>query len=531
MAQRAVEGIINAFQQGMRQVLAQKEFEASKQERSDQLAEQKRQFDERLKAEQEHQKLQDQLAHAYLDLQSKSSEIQNMVAGQNIGRIYSETGALPPGASATTVSPQIQVPGAQGGGVSGPLLNIPGQTLPGNMTVAPRDVSQDYANLSLPGIGTIQAKTPEATSALLQARKKAEITPQAEVADQHARLLQQLESEAKINFFDYTFPKEVGFERLKNDWVDKREQDKLRFEEWQTRFNGGIHLQIANLAQQGLLGNTFGGSMQIDPETGQFAYKSVNGNLAMDNLGTKVANGDTTLEDLTKLIPNQKHREAFIGALASNNVVPITNKTMNDLKDLSTVSSFLEPLMQAYNEVNEHPYAIQFGLGAKKRYDDAMAIVYGNRAAIVRVMEKVNRYTHQQAVDKTNELLPEHDIGRVFIPGAMESQNKKLEFFMRSIQNNINMTIGNLSEDQQRALRVKNSLPNITQAIYSPGGAAPTPQGYTKPTAIVPQKTAPGGKVDVIDKVTGQKGKVSQKFIDAFPQRYVPIGVPQGREQ
>ena len=181
MAQRAVEAAIQAFQRGMQMVNEKQAREQELEERKNEREERKSEFEQSLKQQQAHFDAQQKANAAIFDLQQQTNKVQNLAAGQQMGRIYTETGALPPGATQTPIQQQIQVPGAPGGGVSGPFINIPGQTIPQNMTQAPSDPTQGQATIDwgVPGMPQSIVRTPEAQRALLakeEEEKQAPIT-------------------------------------------------------------------------------------------------------------------------------------------------------------------------------------------------------------------------------------------------------------------------------------------------------------------------------------------------------------------
>src|SRR5215471_3360065 len=486
MAQRAVEGIVNAFQQGMRQVLAQKEFEANKQAREDE-------FEERKKESEENKKLQKEAADRMWDLQRAQLDMAQSQHDLASSQAYQQSGITPPGY----------------------------QVLPG-VTPTP---SQP---LVLSGLENSQVISPQGKQLSVPPLAQSPIVKLGEQQRMQANLdaLNKYRGEADINFqnqlklMDATMPREITMAKMRHDWDMEKEKLVTDTQKYDTGVRAATQLKIASMAKSGMLGGFGGGALSMDAD-GNMTIGGGDGSSVLGNLARRVMNGETTQEDINAMKLNKGDHDLLNKVLLQADIKPLNNKQRDRLKDLNLVSGFLPKLDQMYDIFNNSPFSLNFGFtDASRDFKANQQIIEGNRAAFVRVLEGSNRYTHQQAEDISKELIPQADLVTTFRQGAREAQNQKYDFFVRhQLQDSINAAIGDLSPAQQRVIRAKISIPNITQTLQAPGGEPPQPTGTTGPRSFTAPVQQPGqDRVVVYDTQTGRTGTQLKKFVDSNPK-------------
>ena len=515
---RAVDILVNAHESNLRE----KQHQAELAERKDQLAEQKRQFDENKKLQVEAADRMNQLQHAYLDMQGTTQKYNIMKQEQGMSEDYARTGIIPSGAQVGPATGQnVMYNPATGGLVpSVGTSNIPGRS-----------------SLTFPSGNVVQVPSPEE-----YAQKQADLAritnaPATEAKIREAQATGEIELNNRLKLLDASFPKELALAKVKNDWEVEREKMRQTGDNYRANLMNNTRLKALELSKGGLFTGMGGGSLTLD-EDGNFSVSPGTGDTGqrVGNLMSKVASGQVTEEEIPKLLPNVKDRTEFSKMMLQNNITPVKGKLSDRLDDLQKVSAFLNPLYDAFSAVNNNPFAVQFGqmtdAGAKLK--NANDIIDANRALFVRVLEGSNRYTHQQAEDIVKELHPQSG-PEVFLPNVISNQNKKYEFFVKhQLQDAVDSVIGKFSPAQQKLIRSRIDLPDVRQAEFAPGGEHPQIGGTTAPTVgnekKPTQQTSPDDRLTVYDKQKGRAGTQLRKFIDANPGRYTVMGTAGGQQ-
>jgi hypothetical protein len=502
MAQAAVNAVIQAFQRGMEQVQqahAQKqqreEYEKTLEFQKSEQADRKAQLDVTNKANEKLFNLQ----KAQIDAQQAQTDFAN-------AQMFQKSGITPPGAEVIPgVKPTPSQPLVLSGLENTQLVPPSGRTL----SVPP--LSQN------PEQQLIQQQTRE-TEDRAEARQT-----------RIAAATGQIQLENQLKLLDAQFPKELSLATIRNNWDKEKIRMQQEGENYRANLANSTRLKIGTMAKQGLFSG-MGGSLSFD-EDGNPIYSSGDPTNMLANLIPDIASGKVTQEDIQKQFPTAKDRTALGSILAQANIHAINNKERTYINDLQSASSLLPKIAEMYQELNEHPYSLLLGFGtSNERFNQAKQVVEGNRALLVRVLEGVNRYTYQQALDKSKELIPEVSAKTVFTPGGIEAQNKKYEFFVKEmLQDNFNKAAGHLPASQQKAIRGRIDLPDIGQALSQPGGEHPQIPGTTAPQVLNnPQPTE--DRVIVYDRKTGRTGSQLKKFVDKNPSRYQIMGTPGGKK-
>ena len=496
MAQAAVNAVIQAFQRGMEQVQQAKAQKQQREEFESNLAFQKTEAEQRKTQFEVQQKASDklhELQQAQFDAQKAQADYANIAT-------FQKTGITPPN---TQVIPGVQPTQAQPLVLSG---------LEKSQLIGPSGSTYDVPPL---------AQSPEQQLVRQQA-KETEATRMREAAE-----TSRLQFQNQLQLLDAQYPKELKLATIRNNWDKEKIKMQQEGENYRANLMNSTRLKVAGMAKQGLFSN-IGGTLSFD-EDGNPTYSSGDSTNMLANLIPNIANGKMTQEDIQKQFPVAKDREALGGILAQAGIKAINNKQRDYTNDLQSVSTLLPRVAEMYTELNEHPYSMLLGFGpAYERFKSAKETVEGNRALIVRVLEGVNRYTHQQAIDKSNELIPDVSMKTVLTPGGIEAQTKKYEFFVKEmLQDNFMKAVGHTSAAQQKAIRSRIDLPDIGQMLSQPGGEHPQTPGTTSPSVLNPNQ-ASTDRVIVYDRKTGRTGSQLKKFVEANPKRYQIMGTPGG---
>lgn len=520
MAQEAVNAIVQAFQRGMEQVQQVKESERRAQE----FAQEQKLREDQFKAQKEASDRLYDLQQAQFEANRAQNQYQNL-------QTFQKTGVVPPGAVLTPGLPsstlgtrapvtpsQIPVGGAGGTGTG----IVPSPQGPLTQT----GLGLENALLTYPGGGMPQSVPPLEMSPEAQLAKTQQAQQLANDISKEqalAPIRAQAELNARIALEDYTYPKDMARLKQVHDWDMAKEQMITDAQRADNALTNSTRLKIATMNRDLVMGS--GGALGIDAD-GNVIQGAGNTNDQLIQRARGVVNGTITLEDLSKIYPNAKARQAFMNTLPPG-VTPLNNKQRDQLADYQKAAAFIPQLDIMYKELNEHPSSIAspFPNPDKTAFENARDIVQGNRAQFVRILEGSNRYTHQQAEDVVTGVIPSADIlkvlgDKILGSNAIAGQNAKYDFFVRhQIQDPVNQIIGDKPSSVQLAIRNRIGLPNLREAMTEPGVEHPPVIGTTAPTVNPSEE-----RIHVYDNKNKQEGYQLKKYIDANPSRYKILG-------
>jgi hypothetical protein len=486
---------------------------------------QQKEFD----AQQKQQEVQNQAAQAQLALQRTA-------AFQKVGENYESTGILPPNWGLTKGGTPSALPVK---GTPGPVNGTIGPSaIPISQAVTAQSASPyDQVTLVAPpemGGGSFTAYTPES-----YARKQADLAriqnaPAEEMAEQKIKAEKDAQLALQLKVLDTKFGQDTKMEAIKNGYEKGLLQQRLDHETYINGVNNSLKLQLANMNLQGGLTSDGGsaGALTYDQD-GNPTFTPTNNDIRLKNIVEGAANGTLTQDAFKKQFPNTKFQQAIGNILGQNGLDWVNDKQQKAAQDIGVAASIVPKLKDAYDQMNNHQYSIQWdGSDAYRKFKADRELIQGVVPQIARVMDGTNRYSPGMANDMAKKLIPDLSIWTSLKQSDKEAQNEKYGQLIKDIQDYTVRTMGNLSPQQQRAVRNRLQVPNLPDALLSPGTQEPTQPGFQSGVVGGKAQTPSLDKLGDEDRITVYDNKnqnvftQKKKYVLANPQRYRVLGIP-----
>lgn len=510
MAQEAVNAVVQALTRGFEGVRAQKQQQAE-------LAERQREADLNeayRKSELEHQKAVLDAETAQREVQNKANErlfnLQQLAETQKVGSTYSQTGALPAGASLTPTD-------------FSQMLQTTQQPSPGGLPIQqirPQPFTSGVSMALPSGLGTISnLQTPEAYVQQEGVRKAALLQPQLEMelAMEKAKSTDTYNKAVDLARLNDTL--ETG--RLGVQFTHNKELELMRLRNQQLidSANNRSREYIANLTRGGMFGVGLGGGHYETDADGHVSFVQGSGN-PQDDVQRYVQqglNGQMTAEDLKQNIPDIKDRRIVEAAINQAHGKFMTNAEKAKLQDFNTVAAALPVANSMYDQINNpmQRFGLQFNVSdAANKFEANKDIIKGITPAMTRILSGTKRYNMDEAKAYANSLVPDYR----YLISNPTAQQQKYDFFVKhEMQDSFKQQFGDYSPEQQAAIRSSMNLPDFINSAYAPGKEHIQPQGTTSPQTKI---NIPQGKVLILDHKTGKPGLADQQYLRTHQGTY-----------
>lgn len=396
--------------------------------------------EERIKNEAALNKAQIEHSQGYLDLAKKAANLKTLQDIQSLGSGYTQTGAVPPGATAA------------------PAIAAGGSTTPNATPMNP--AAAQFQNLTFRGIGnnnediSTMVPTPQTAAGM-----------QASIADTLNRpKLAEFTAEKGVEA-----QKELQKQRedAKNRMAEIQENRNMIMDE--ARMNNDARMAQARMEQAGRLEiarlNITGG---LSAEGGPSGFP-------VQGILNDVIHGNLSQEQVKKMYPKQA--TAIFGTVEKMGGQALTQPEQDQLKDFEDIASALPKIAEMNKIRSDNKFnALIPGTDAYKAYEADSKELEGKIPAISRIISGVKRFNGQEMKNYIDNIVP----GRNPLTTS-SSQNTKIfnNFVQDILQDGFNKTLSRVPASQRDLMRgdLINKYPYVSAAMNAPGSQPPINPG------------------------------------------------------